>query len=112
MLRFIANYFTRPLHFFGKWGMLSMTGGLAILGYGFVRKLLGWNTFRLFEQHGPLMAVGFLLVLAAMWLLSLGLIGEMLTRVYFESSQARTYAVARLIGKRGMTNDQTPMINQ
>jgi purine-binding chemotaxis protein CheW len=64
------------------------------------------HAFRPFETHGPLMAIDFLLVVAARWLLSLGLIGEILTRVYFEASRARTYAVARLV--RGKAAEPTP----
>jgi len=100
-LRFITAYLTRPLHLFGKWGLLSMAGGLGILGYGFIRKLIQWDAFRLFERHGPLMALGFLLVLAAMLFLATGLIGELMMRLYFESSNARTYAVRRIVRKGG-----------
>jgi glycosyltransferase involved in cell wall biosynthesis len=102
LLRFICGYMTRPLHFYGKLGMVTMAGGMGILGYGLVRKIADWHGFRLFVEHGPLMAVGFMLVVSAMWLFAMGLIGEMLMRVYFEtSSSARTYAVGRLIGKNG-----------
>jgi hypothetical protein len=88
---------TRPLHFFGKWGLLCSTVGAGILAYGFVRKIAQWNSFHVFEQHGPLMAMGFMLVLAGMLLLATGLTGEMLMRIYFESSSAKTYAVRRIV---------------
>jgi hypothetical protein len=102
-LRFLSKYMTRPLHCFGKWGLLCGTAGAGILGYGFVRKILQWNSFHVFEQHGPLMAMGFMLVLAGMLLLATGLTGEMLMRIYFESSNARTYAVRRIVkaGNKG-----------
>ena len=98
-LRFVTAYLTRPLHFFGKWGLLSMGGGLAILLYGLVRKILQWSEFHLFRQHGPLMALGFMLVVTAMLLFATGLIGEMMMRVYFEAAGARTYAVRRIVRK-------------
>jgi len=96
-LRFISGYLTRPLHFFGKWGAVCGAGGMGILGYGLVRKLIDWN-FHLFAVHGPLMALGFMLLLTGMLLLSTGLIGELLMRIYFESTGARTYSVRRVIG--------------
>jgi glycosyltransferase involved in cell wall biosynthesis len=97
VLRFINTYLTRPLHFFGKWGLgAGMIGGL-ILAYGFIRKLAQWRTFNLFQEHGPLMAMGFMLVIAAMLFLATGLIGELLMRIYFESSGAKTYAVRRVV---------------
>jgi len=96
-LRFLSRYMTRPLHFFGKWGLACGTIGGLILAYGFIRKVLQWNTFHVFQTHGPLMAMGFMLVITGMLLLAAGLTGEMLMRIYFESSGARTYAVRRII---------------
>jgi len=95
-LRFILGYLTRPLHFFGKWGAVFGLGGAGILGYGLVRKLLDWD-FHLFVEHGPLMALGFMLLVTALLFLAMGLIGELLMRIYFESTGAHTYAVRRLI---------------
>jgi len=97
MLRFLSKYMTRPLHFFGKWGLLTGGTGMAILAYGFVRKLLRWNTFHVFQHHGPLMALAFMLVITSVLLLATGLMGEMLMRTYFESTPARTYAVRRVV---------------
>ncbi|MCK4601637.1 MAG: glycosyltransferase family 2 protein, partial [Phycisphaerae bacterium] len=103
-LRFITGYLTRPLHFFGKWGLLSMTAGLGILGYGFIRKLIQWDEFHLFREHGPLMAAGFVLFAMAMLFLATGLMGELMMRIYFETSQARTYAVKRAIRKGDLSD--------
>ncbi len=98
-VRFITVYLTRPLHFFGKWGLLSLVGGLGILGYGLVRKLIQWDRFELFQRHGPLMALGFMLVVMAMLFLATGLIGELLMRIYFEGTSAKTYAVREVVRK-------------
>ena len=98
-LRFITGYLTRPLHFFGKWGLVTLVGGLGILLYGLVRKLAQWDEFNLFAEHGPLMALGFMLMLTSLLLLATGLIGELLMRIYFESSGARTYGVRRVVRK-------------
>ncbi len=100
-MRFVTGYLARPLHFFGTWGIVFGVAGAGILGYGFVRKLLQWGTFHLFAEHGPLMAVGFMCMIASMLFLATGLIGEMLSRVYFESTGARTYAVRRVVRKGG-----------
>jgi glycosyltransferase involved in cell wall biosynthesis len=98
-LRFISAYLTRPLHFFGKWGLASMGVGGAILLYGFVRKIVQWGRFHLFQEHGPLMALAFMLIAVGMLFLATGLVGELLMRIYFESTNARTYAVRRLVRK-------------
>ncbi len=96
-MRFVTGYLTRPLHFFGGWGLAFGALGGVILGYGFVRKIVQWNSFHVFAQHGPLMAVGLVFLMASMVFLATGLIGEMLSRIYFEATSARTYAVRRIV---------------
>jgi len=96
-LRFTTRYMTRPLHFFGKWASVCLAGGLGILGYGLIRKLVQWGHFSLMAEHGPLMALGVVLLVTGMIFLSTGLIGEMLVRIYFESTSAKTYAVKRVV---------------
>jgi len=97
LLRFLSAYFTRPLHFFGQAAAACMGIGGLILGYGLVRKLVQWSSFDLMQQHGPLMAVGIATFLAGLLFLSTGLIGELLMRVYFEATPARTYGVRRVV---------------
>lgn len=106
-VRFISEYLTRPLHFFGKWGMVLGFSGGGILGYGLIRKLIQWNNFSLFAAHGPLMAMGFMLVVTALLMLATGLIGELMMRIYFESTPARTYAVREVIrsGEKTLENE-------
>ncbi len=99
-LKFISGYLTRPLHFFGKWGLGLGVTGMGILAYGLVRKIYSiysGREFHLFVEHGPLMALAFMLVVAGMLMLATGLIGELLMRIYFESTGARTYAVRRVV---------------
>ena len=45
------------------------------------------------------MALGFLLVVVGMLFLATGLIGELLMRIYFEATAARTYGVRRIVRK-------------
>ena len=61
---------------------------------------IGWfgDGFDLFSVHGPLMALGFMSIITAMLLLATGVIGEMLMRIYFESTGAKTYRVRQLVG--------------
>jgi glycosyltransferase involved in cell wall biosynthesis len=110
-LRFLLVYLTRPLHFFGKPGLWSLGLGGGILLYGLIRKIVGaiqeggWTQYDLFDHHGPLMALGFLLVITAQLLLATGIIGEMLTRIYFEATEAPTYRVRATFGKRAEEED-------
>ena len=98
VLRFISGYITRPLHFFGMWGLVMTCGGVGILGYLGVRKLLNIK-FSIMLEHGPLMMLAFLMMILAMVLLATGLMGELLMRIYFESTGAKTYALRRIVKK-------------
>ena len=98
-VRFLSRYMTRPLHFFGKWGMTSAAVGMAVLLYLLVRKLAD-SGFSIMQMHGPLMMTGILLVIMAGLLLATGLMGEMMMRIYFESTPARTYAIRRVVKKK------------
>jgi glycosyltransferase involved in cell wall biosynthesis len=96
-IRFLLQYFTRPMHFFGMLGLVGFgTGGL-ILAYLLVYRLLG-NEIAV--QHGPLMVAGALLFLAGLMMFSTGLLGEVLMRTYFESQGRRIYAVREIRSKR------------
>jgi len=104
-LRFITAYLTRPLHFFGKWGLVTMTLGTGILAYGFIRKLIQWSSFHLFAEHGPLMMLGGILLIASMLLLATGLMGELMMRIYFEAAHAHTYAVRRTVRQKDLPDE-------
>jgi glycosyltransferase involved in cell wall biosynthesis len=95
-VRFLLHYLTRPLHFFGSLGLVSLMVGGAILLYNLVHKLRGED---ILSEHGPLLLLGSLAFLAGVQLVSTGLIGEILTRTYFESQDRRIYSVKRVISR-------------
>jgi glycosyltransferase involved in cell wall biosynthesis len=100
---FLLKYFTRPMHFFGKWGLLSTGVGAAILTWLGVEKL--WTGADIIEQHGPLMMLGALALVTGVILFCTGLLGEVLTRTYFESQGRRIYAVREIRTRREPTPD-------
>lgn len=96
-IRFLLTYFTRPMHFFGKLGLIGTGFGGMILTYLLGYKLMGYD---LVNDHGPLMVAGALLLLAGLMMFTTGLLGEVLIRVYFESQGRRIYAVRELRTQR------------
>jgi hypothetical protein len=50
-------------------------------------------------QHGPLMVLGAMAIIAGVQLVCTGLLGEILIRTYFESQDRRIYSVARVISR-------------
>ncbi len=94
-IRFLLKYVTRPLHFFGPLGLLSTMTGLLIMLWMLGKKVI--YGVDLFDRHGPLMLLGAVLILAGVQLISSGLIGEMLSRTYFESQGKPIYSIERII---------------
>ena len=96
-IKFLLKYFTRPMHFFGRLGLLGCGLGFLILGSLGVYKLGGHG---IMADHGPLMIAGGLLLLGGLMMFSTGLIGEVLMRTYFESQGRRIYAVREIRCRR------------
>jgi glycosyltransferase involved in cell wall biosynthesis len=92
-IKFLLKYFTRPMHFFGRLGLVGFGLGSLILGTLAVLKIMGREV--LFE-HGPLMIAGGLLLLGGIMMFTTGLLGEVLMRTYFESQGRRIYAVREI----------------
>jgi glycosyltransferase involved in cell wall biosynthesis len=88
LMVFLMRYRQRPLHAFGGVGLWLATPGFLILAWLFFVKLFG-------EDIGgrPLLIVGVMLVLMGMTFVAAGLIGELLTRIYYESGGGIQYYV-------------------
>ena len=86
---FFMKFFSKPGHFFGLMGLLLSFIGSAILVYlMYVKFILGLDI-----GDRPLLIAGTLLVVVGIQLISLGVIGEILSRTYFASSKEKSYFV-------------------
>jgi len=95
------------LHFFGPPGLLSTIAGLLINLWLIIDKAVYGTD--LFDKHGPLMILGAVLILAGVQLVTAGLIGEMLSRTYFESQGKPIYSIERVITAReGVIGSNVP----
>jgi glycosyltransferase involved in cell wall biosynthesis len=79
LVQFMARYLQRPIQFFGGIGMLLALPGLGILAYLAALKFAG-------ESIGgrPLLLFGAILLLMGVQLIGMGLLGEILVRIYHE----------------------------
>ncbi|HVG27985.1 MAG TPA: glycosyltransferase family 2 protein [Acidobacteriaceae bacterium] len=94
-IRFLLKYITRPLHFFGGLGSLSvLTGGVISLGL-LALKLLTRHAVA--DEHAPWFIIAAVLIVAGIQLISVGLLGELQVRHFFTQSQRSTYAVDRVV---------------
>jgi glycosyltransferase involved in cell wall biosynthesis len=95
-IRFLLRYLSRPMHFFGSVGMLALAGGSAIAGWLALSKML-FGT-HIMQEHGPLMILATILILAGLQLLSIGLLGELHVRHFHQ--RLTGFWNARVLSKR------------
>ena len=94
-IRFLLRYLSRPLHFFGTVGMVSILGGCGIAVWLALEKLL--HQADVMTKHGPLMIFTAVLLLAGLNMLAIGLLGEMQVRHYHEPARRAPYSVDRIL---------------
>jgi glycosyltransferase involved in cell wall biosynthesis len=73
---FTTRYIRRPLHLFGFWGLAFFAAGLGIAGWLAVAWLMGQTAL----SNRPLFLGGIFLMLMGVQLISIGLLGEMISR--------------------------------
>jgi glycosyltransferase involved in cell wall biosynthesis len=88
-VKFQGSFQTRPMHLFGGVGLICMMLGFLCGMTSVVMKY----TIGLGMTANPLFLLGAVVGLIGVQFVSLGLMGEVLTRVYFESQGKRPYVV-------------------
>ena len=89
---FFMRYRARPGHFFGTIGLVTgFVGGLILLWLGFEKFALG-------EDIGtrPLLLVGVVLVITAFQFITTGVLSEMISRTYYETSETNHYIIRQI----------------
>ena len=88
-VKFLYSYVTRPMHVMGLAGLASMAIGL----FSFL-VTVAWKWFNGQWMTGnPLLLFSALMEMIGIQLISMGLIGELVTRTYFESQGKKAYTV-------------------
>jgi glycosyltransferase involved in cell wall biosynthesis len=93
-VKFLQSFSTKPIQFFGPIGVLCGFLGFLLSLYLAVDKIF------LGHQIGgrPLLLLGALLIIVGIQLIGMGLLGEMLVRVYHESQRKPTYVIKKILG--------------
>jgi glycosyltransferase involved in cell wall biosynthesis len=90
-VKFLHGYLTRPMHVLGLAGLVSMgLGLLSLLGAAWMKY---GSSNPVFLTGNPLLLLSVMLELVGVQFISMGLIGELLTRTYFESQGKSSYVV-------------------
>ena len=80
---FLKKYFNRPLHFFGKYGIILASIGISInifLSYNWFLNIYFQNLPK-FTINRPLLYLGILLLIVGIQFISIGLIGELIVHL-------------------------------
>jgi len=89
LVQFLLRYSTRPIRIFGGAGLISFVVGLLLGCYLSIIKIL----FRHPIGNRPLLILSVLLIILGIQLLSLGILGEFLTRIYYEGQNKKPYVI-------------------
>jgi len=93
LIRFLFKYMNRPIHFFGMVGFTS-------LGLGVVAGALGVY-LRLFHHMAlittPLPTLSALLIIVGVQFIGMGILAEILMRIYYESQHKSPYTIKETI---------------
>ncbi|MGA9800727.1 MAG: glycosyltransferase family 2 protein [Terriglobales bacterium] len=103
IVKFLLDYSTRPLQFFGLLGMGGAGLGFAIAVFLIYEKL--HNHMPIMTEHGPLMLLAVALLVSGMQFISMGLLGELMSRTYYESQNKPIYSLREVKSHREELGD-------
>jgi glycosyltransferase involved in cell wall biosynthesis len=106
-VRFLLRYVTRPLHFFGPIGFSSVAAGATAGAWVLGTKLV--TGAPVFLEHGPLLLLSAVLIQTGIMLIGLGLLAELVTRIYMDGRHRRIYTVAAAAREPQMWDRPRPM---
>lgn len=87
---FFMRFRARPGHFFGRIGMVvGALGGLVLVYLVMLKVLFGENI-----GDRPLLMLGVLMIVVSIQFFTTGIMSEMMTRTYYESSDTKPYVLS------------------
>lgn len=93
-VKFLQSFSTKPMQFFGPLGVLFGFTGTGISLYLSLEKIIKGTSI----GNRPLLLLGALLIIVGVQFVGLGLLGEMIVRVYHESQKKPIYVVKKILG--------------
>jgi glycosyltransferase involved in cell wall biosynthesis len=93
-VKFLLSFSTKPLQFFGPVGLLSSAAGFFISLYLTLGKIFSGRDI----GGRPLLLLGVLLIIVGVQFIGMGLLGELMVRVYHETQKKPIYVVKRING--------------
>jgi glycosyltransferase involved in cell wall biosynthesis len=105
-VKFLLSFLTRPLQIFGLLGVVSLSLGMMICSY--------LAAMKFFAGYGlsdrPLLLLGILLLILGVQFICLGILAEIQTRSYYESSKKCTYSIREVLQAEQSSQRSSPVI--
>ena len=92
-VKFLCDFSTSPIYFFGTFGMILCGSGLLAAIVTLVEKYYQG----VFVHRNPLILLAILLFILGVQFIMIGLLAEILIRTYHESQDKKTYIVKKII---------------
>ena len=100
---FILGYSNSPMQFFGSVAILNFISGFFIAAVLAGTKIIngiigGWAAFHAYEiGNRPLLLLAILLIMLGVQFLMMGLLGEMVMRIYYEAQNKPIYYIREIL---------------
>lgn len=103
-IKFLGSFLTKPIYAFGG-------AGVILFGFSFLLALYTlWEKFfevpTVWVHRNPVFLVAIFFALAGMQLIMMGLLGELLIRIYFASSQTTPYVVREVLESKKVRSEE------
>ena len=98
-VKFLLDYATRPIQIFGLLGIICFGGGTLLTSYlGFTRIVFNEPL-----STRPILWLGILLLVLGVQLITMGLLGELIVRTYYETQRKPIYMIRDVLSDAPIT---------
>lgn len=96
VVKFLMSFSDKPVYFFGSIGMISFSSALLVVAYLIYSKLM----YGQYMIQSPLLLLAAMLVIVSTQLILMGLLAELIVRVFYTSGKIRQYTIRQILNGR------------
>jgi glycosyltransferase involved in cell wall biosynthesis len=105
-VKFLLDYATRPLQIFGLAGIFSFISGTALALYLTIQRLF----YGIGLSNRPILLLAILLIMLGVQFIVMGLLGELIVRIYHESQDKPIYMVRSIVRDEDFENNERGLL--
>lgn len=105
-VKFLISFSTRPIQIFGLLGMISSIVGFIICAYLSIGKLFFPSEKTSLLNRMPMLMLGVLLIVTGVQFVTMGLLGELIVRTYYESQDKPVYSIKEVFQQEKKIKDE------